>query len=422
MDKKETLYNLCKRAYEHNSAYKYLHEFLENSNAQDDALYDKFRKYVPITEKEDLIEWWTKALPRNHSYHICFSWQSRWSFFRNLLFGKIIFQQSTGGTSWKSTIIYQDLRQSFQMLKSFIHSFNQLWYRFWDRFLVFYPRDAYFTNQYEKYGFLTRMIGFKMMGFEEVTLEQVKTLIHTLNRYRPKLLVIFPFVLYKVSKVIKDYNLKLEYIPPMIDISWEALLETTFRYIKEAFHGSKIEGTYGAVEFGEIAHQSWENLYSYCIFDDYAYVEQSDDWYLIVTNLRHTFHPIIRYKMTDFGEVRGNIISPLVGRDVQVFDKFGKRFTVLDVNNLIEKDELLSIHLHNIKVDVSNELVDVKFCWTEEFSTKIWSLLRDFFSSLFKQRLLIEFVNDIEHNYLKKYKTIENANQWKEPVWWALTQ
>lgn len=75
--------------------------------------------------------------------------------------------------------------------------------------------------------------------------------------------------------------------------------------------------------------------------------------------------------MTDIGEVRGDNINPLIGKDVQVFDKFGKRFTVLDINTLIEKDKLLSKHLHNMKVDISNDLIDVKFCGNERFSKKM---------------------------------------------------
>lgn len=61
--------------------------------------------------------------------------------------------------------------------------------------------------------------------------------------------------------------------------------------------------TYGSVELGEIAHQYGQSSFDYKVFDEFAYAEDNKNDCLIITSLRQSAFPMIRYQMEDKAQV-----------------------------------------------------------------------------------------------------------------------
>ena len=214
---------------------------------------------------------------------------------------------STGGTSGVPTFRWLDYDDANIFAQSFLHSFKLNGWNPGESFVVFYPLKSYFTGAYaEQAKTLQRLFGFTMVPFETVTKETVINLLQTLYKNKATLLVIFPCVLQRVAEVMREESLPPFENLPCINVSGEFFMDCSKAFIQSMFPDSDIQSTYGAVEFGEIAHQKGANSFDYDVFDDYAYLEQGPNNSILVTSYRQHAFPLIRYKIEDMGRVVNN--------------------------------------------------------------------------------------------------------------------
>lgn len=211
---------------------------------------------------------------------------------------------STGGSSGVPAFRWLDYDDANIFAQSFLHSFRLNGWKPGQPFVVFYPLKSYFTGLYADYaGPLHTLFGFTMVPFEEITKESVERLLHTLRARKATLLVIFPCVLQRIAEIMRTEGIPPFEDLPYINVSGEFLLDCSKKFIQSMFPDSDIQSTYGAVEFGEIAHQSALSPADYDVFPDYAYLEPGPDNTILVTALGQRAFPLIRYRIEDMGRV-----------------------------------------------------------------------------------------------------------------------
>jgi phenylacetate-coenzyme A ligase PaaK-like adenylate-forming protein len=333
--------------------------------------------------------------------------------------------QSTGGTSGKNTFIWMNRYNSFIYVYTFITSFKKNGYIYGDRVMIFYPSNSYFTNQYEKSNYyLLLLMNTYFLSFKRVDKEKTVEFVNSINRNTPDLLVIFPFVLLQLCINIHKYKIEITYYPKNINLSGEFLLECSLNFCKKIFIYSNIENTYGAVEFGEIAHQVKDDKNTFEVFDQFCYLENKDDK-IVVTSLINDTFPVIRYIMEDIGVIVNKngkqYITNLIGKNTNQIIINESRFTSLDVDKLINyvniDDNIISIV---IKYD--NHSIDINYIVYTTYSREDQQLIMNktysFMSKYFnKMKYNIEFLDNYEHDYLKKFKIIiKKDNTDDEPV------
>lgn len=227
------------------------------------------------------------------------------TFLNHVLIKKDFFTAiSTGGSSGAPTFRWLDHHDANIFAQSFLHSFKLNGWRPGESFVVFYPLKSYFTGPYAAHEVaLRRLFGFTMVPFEEISVERVMTLLETLRQRKATLLVIFPCVLQRVAEIMAAEGIPPFENLPCINVSGEFFLDCSKRFIQRMFPDSDIQSTYGAVEFGEIAHQHGLSAQDCKVFGDYAYVEQGPENTMLVTGLQQKAFPLIRYRIEDMGKV-----------------------------------------------------------------------------------------------------------------------
>ena len=151
---------------------------------------------------------------------------------------------------------------------TFITSFKKNGYNYGDKIMIFYPSNSYFTNEYEKSNYYLLYFNVYFLSFNKIDKEKTIKFVESINKNKPELLVIFPFVLLQICINIKKYNIKLNHYPKNINLSGEYLLNCSLHFCKNAIN-SNIENTYGAVEFGEIAHQVKNDKNTFEVFNQF---------------------------------------------------------------------------------------------------------------------------------------------------------
>lgn len=326
--------------------------------------------------------------------------------------------QSTGGTSGKSAYVWMNKADVLRYINTFITSFRKNGYRYGDKIMIFYPSDSYFTNEYISSNRFLSLLNVRFSGFTNVDEAAATVFVENLNIFKPDLLVVFPFVLLKLCMIIHRLKLPLEHIPKCINLSGEYLLDCTRNFISKVFHGSRIENTYGAVEFGEIAHQVAGSKNTYEVFNNFCFLENLGDNIVVTSVINETF-PIIRYVMEDIGQVitknGKQYIKNLVGKNTNVIQIDDKDFTSIDLDNMINKvnktGDIVSIVVEydNTKINIMYITIDENTKETEEWIMKeTRSIIREVFQNAI---INVYFALDCNHNYLKKFKIIRRIDK-----------
>jgi phenylacetate-coenzyme A ligase PaaK-like adenylate-forming protein len=262
--------------------------------------------------------------------------------------------------------------------------------------------------------------------FDHINEATVRGLVEELNRFRPKLLLVFPSPMNMVAHTIRKFDLRLEHHPELINVSGETFFDCQRRNIESVFTRSKVEDSYGSVELGEIAHEAPGGGLE--VFANVAYVEternDAGQPEMIVTRLHMTDFPFIRYKMRDIAYVEQrresdgterNVITKIEGKDSNfIMSDRGERFYPSFFNSLVNQiNQSCAASVLEIKVYERNQrelefqfiVDDVRQEATIERVTR--ELLSEQMSG--QMNVQIRFVDFIDHDYRRKYRVIERA-------------
>jgi phenylacetate-CoA ligase len=215
----------------------------------------------------------------------------------------------TGGSSSLPLVVRMTKHHMFSMLFTFLKCWYRMGWEMGDRMMIFYPRNTYNIDDMVKLNRFGWLTGLNYHLFDRVDEHVVRELVAAINRFQPKLLLVFPSPMNMVAHTIRRLNLRLEHHPPLINVSGETFFDCQRANIASVFTKSKIENSYGSVELGEIAHEvaAHEKHSGLEVFANVAYVEtrpnDAGQHEMIVTRLHLTDFPFIRYAMKDIADV-----------------------------------------------------------------------------------------------------------------------
>lgn len=409
-------------------------EFLKQQGEWDDqTFWEEFAK-TPVTTKQDL---------KDHNDDFCSNTYAAKKMIvedgqtpKALDILKSVFIKkdfkisiSTGGTSGIPTYRWLDEHDCNVMAQSFFESFHDNGWRRGENFVLYYPLRSYFTGTYAAFNnWLSRLFGFSVVPFENVTAQSVRALLKELEDRKATLLVIFPCVMQRVAEIMHE-----EGIPPFaalknINVSGEFFFDCSKDFIQEMFPNSKIEITYGAVELGEVAHQYGPSSQDYLVFDDFAHVEETEDDSLLITSLRQKTFPMIRYKMEDKASVittsnsrqllvnlEGKNTDYLIGADGEKYYASFFNRMVNAINSEIDKN---IIHFMMRHEGGTAQLNFVLKSDDAAHKAKIESEAISIVGKTFPQfkNITVTFPAHFDHDYTRKFKIIGEGDGLAEVV------
>ena len=321
--------------------------------------------------------------------------------------------QSTGGTSGKSTFVWMNKYDAYIYIYTFMTSFKKNGYNYGDKIMVFYPSNSYFTNEYEKSNYYLLFMNVYFLSFNQIDKEKTLEFVNSINTNAPDFLVIFPFVLLQLCININKYKINIKHYPKNINLSGEFLLNCSLNFCKKTFIYSNIENTYGAVEFGEIAHQVKGDKNTFEVFNQFCYLENKDDK-IVVTSLINDTFPIIRYIMEDIGVIVNKngkqYITNLIGKNTNQIIINKNKFTSLDVDKLIDFVNIYN-NIISIVIEYDNNSIDINYIiyntYNKEDQQSIINNTYYFMGNYFYRiNYNINFLDNYKHDYLKKFKII----------------
>jgi phenylacetate-coenzyme A ligase PaaK-like adenylate-forming protein len=312
--RRRLLFDLLAKANKSVPFYKSRYnEFLTQAESLNDSNFFSAYASTPITTKADLKTDHTAFMSDRFEHTVEFALTSNTPHApmsamdcMNHLFLKRNFRipLSTGGTSGTPAFRWLDYHDGNIMAQSFFESFVLNGWSRGEPFVLYYPLQSYFTELYASYTpWLHRLFGLNVVPFSNITKESVEILLQTLKSKRAKLLVIFPCVLQRVAEIMAEHEMPPYQGLNSINVSGEYFFDCSRDFISQMFPGARIEMTYGAVEIGEIAHQNGQSSCDYKVFDQFAYVEEGPENSILVTTLRQSSFPLIRYKMEDKAQI-----------------------------------------------------------------------------------------------------------------------
>ena len=218
--------------------------------------------------------------------------------------GNYLMPMATGGSTSLPLVVYMTKHHMFSMLFTFFKCWYRMGWRPGERLLIFYPKNTYNIDDMVKFNRFSKLTGFRYHLFDRIDEPTVRGLVDEINRYKPKLLLVFPSPMNMVAHTIRKSNLNLRHQPELINVSGETFFDCQRNNIQNVFPNSKIEDSYGSVELGEIAHETDGGLE---IFSNVAYVETEDNEVgqpeMVATCLGLSDFPFIRYRMKDIAEI-----------------------------------------------------------------------------------------------------------------------
>lgn len=196
------------------------------------------------------------------------------------------------------------------------------------------------------------------------------------------------------------------------------------------FPDSDIQSTYGAVEFGEIAHQAGLSSFDYDVFDDYAYLEQGPDNTILVTALRQRAFPLIRYRIEDMGQVvnhpdgkqslhmlEGKNTDFVVGSDGYIFYASFFNALINEINKAFG-DPIIHFSLRHSGEEEGGTMIASFVLQDENKKEMVEKAARENLENVFTNFSVIDiqFPNHFDHDYTRKFKIIGEGDGLAEVV------
>lgn len=410
--------------------------FLANADTMSDEDFFYAYSHLPIATKDDLKTRNDAFIPIHLAHKVDLLEGGKtpelWPFIKHALIKKDFKTSiSTGGSSGVPAFRWLDYNDANVFAQSFLHSFKLNGWHTGESFVVYYPLKSYFTGSYAAHAkTLNRVFGFTMVPFETVTKESVEELLATLRKTKATLLVIFPCVLQRIAEIMKAENIPPFEHLPYINVSGEFFLDCSKKFIQSMFPDSDIQSTYGAVEFGEIAHQSGLSSFDYDIFNDYAYIEQGANNTILVTAYRQRAFPLVRYQIEDMGRVvnhpdgrqslntlEGKNTDYLVGADGYIYYASFFNALINEINKAFG-DPVIHFTLRHSGEDEGGTM-RVSFV-LQDHSKKdlVEKAARENLENVFPNyaTIAIDFPDHFDHDYTRKFKIIGEGDGLAEVV------
>lgn len=409
--------------------------FLDSASALNDEDFFYAYSHLPIVQKHDIKAKNTtfKSVTLDYKYDLLRN--GRTPSIKEVLSHGIIKRDffasiSTGGSSGIPAFRWLDYDDANLFAQGFLQSFRLNGWKTGEDFVVFYPLKSYFTGVYAKKSKALRScFGFTMVPFETVDKDSVLKLLETLKKTKATLLVIFPCVLQRVAEIMKEEGIEPYENLPYINVSGEFFLDCSKSFIQEQFPESDIQSTYGAVEFGEIAHQKDLSSFDYDVFDDYAYVEQGPDNSMLVTSYYQRAFPLIRYKIEDMGKVVNNedgsqSIMNLEGKNTDYIVGAGGYLYYTSFFNSLINEINKAFHdpiIHFMLRFEGEEIMQLNFALHPDKRDKeaiVEKAVRDALASAFInfETIEIHFKDHFDHDYTRKFKILGEGDGLSEVV------
>jgi len=344
---------------------------------------------------------------------------------RRLRKGNYLMPMATGGSSSLPLVVHMTKQHMFSMLFTFFKCWYRMGWRPGEKMMIFYPKNTYNIDDMVKFNRFSWLTGFRYHLFDKIDETVVRGLVEDLNRFKPKLLLVFPSPMNMIAHTIRRFDLELKHHPELINVSGETFFDCQRRNIESVFTGSKVEDSYGSVELGEIAHETEGGLE---VFANVAYVEtQPNDAgqnEMVITRLLLNDFPFIRYKMKDVADVKfardssGNerfLITKIEGKDSNFImsdseERFYPSFFNEFVNELNQKFENSIIEIKVYERDMRD--LEIQFIVTDETRhNEIADHTKELLTAHVSQNMNIDvkFVDFIDHDYRRKYRVIERV-------------
>lgn len=431
--RREHLLDIIRHANQTTEFYKGRFDtFLETAHDMSDEDFYYAFSHLPIATKQDLktnnqdfmsshLDGKTDLLQNGQAPKAI-------DFLKKTLIEKDFFTSlSTGGTSGTPTFRWLDYDDAQIFASSFIDSFKHNGWNTGESFVVFYPLKSYFTGTYAEHAkTLNRLFGFTMVPFENLTRTEVEELLQTLKRNKSTLLVIFPCVLQRIAEIMKDEGIKPFTGLPCINVSGEFFLDCSKDFIQTMFPDSDIQSTYGAVEFGEIAHQSGRSSFDYNVFSDYVFAEEGPKNTILITALHQKAFPLIRYKIEDMGKVEthdnGNqTLTTLEGKNTDfIIGDDGYMYFASFFNNFInEVNKEMGNPIIHFMIRHEEKTMELNFVIQdnnkkEQIEKAALDTMNKVFSNF--ETITVNFPDHFDHDYTRKFKVIGEGDGLAEVV------
>jgi len=410
---------------------KFTH-FLESHAEDDDEAFLAAYGQLPVITKEDYARAGQSVM------------NSRWAdmvpeqvelqndgrlvpLLRRLKAGDFLMNMGTGGSSALPLVVRMTKHHMFSMLFTFLKCWYRMGWELGDRMMIFYPRNTYNIDDMVKlnrWGWLT---GLNYQLFDRIDERVVRELVTAINRFKPKLLLVFPSPMNMVAHTIRRLNLPLAHHPPLINVSGETFFDCQRANIASVFTRSRIEDSYGSVELGEIAHETKGGLE---VFANVAYVETRTNAAgqneMVVTRLHLTDFPFIRYAMKDIADVAW--VRDERGREQCLLTKIEGK----DTNFILAPDErrlypsFFNQFVNELNARHGKGVVEIKVVERDRRHLDVRLIVKDpaqgpEIVTAARQQLVKHFgaamqydvrcVDFLDHDYRRKYRVIQRAGE-----------
>ena len=337
-----------------------------------------------------------------------------------------IFPMATGGSTALPLSVYMNKHHAFSMLFTFFKCWYRMGWRPGDKILVFYPANTYNIDEMAQFNNFSWLSGFRIMLFSKIDEPTIRELIEEMNRYKPKMLLVFPSPMNMISDTVRKHDLPLKYQPPLINVSGETFFDCQRKNIESVFNESIVEDSYGSVELGEIAHETDGGLegFSNVAYFENSEVEGADTPEMLITRLDLDVFPFIRYQMKDLAfidfrrsdGVEEFLMRGIEGKDTNyILSHTSQRLYPSFFNNFVNvlnaqfKDDIIEVKVY----ERGQKELEVLFITRgedqrDDIEGAAQSFLQDNIGG--DMRYEIRFVDYIDHDYRRKYRVIERLN------------
>ncbi len=259
--------------------------------------------------------------------------------------------------------------------------------------------------------------------------KNLKYYIAKLNEFKPQLIHAYPSSIYLIARYILENNLKMEFIPEMIQTASETTLDFQRRAIEKAFN-SRVYIWYGNTEYcGHITECPQGKLHvqpyhSYVRFvnEQGKDVRPGEEGFIVGTNFANTAFPLINYNTKDVARVSANQTCSC-GRGGTIVDYISGRmedYIITPQGRLVGRlDHLFkhAEHVRNAQLEQNRQgQLIIRIEKEDGYSSKIEQAIREEAKKRLGDSMEIHFdyVNEIPKNNNGKFKFIVQKLDVKE--------